>query len=186
MGEGKSYTKHVTECKESDGHLPARRLPIRCVPDDEGADWWSLGRLPPGYKCSGKILTYLSNVCRLKAHVPQWLHYLLQKLIYYKGLKPPSVPRKTKAASTETYRPPSTEASFSEMDCYECLMDLEQWLGKHIAMIPAANLTPAMKGKGKRKIQGPVKPHAYSGPARAGEIVAYGVKKEWIKSTRLC
>ncbi|PPQ77672.1 hypothetical protein CVT25_011107 [Psilocybe cyanescens] len=115
-----------------------------------------------------------------------WLHYLLQKLIYYKGLKPPSVPRKTKAASTETYRPPSTEASFSEMDCYECLMDLEQWLGKHIAMIPAANLTPAMKGKGKRKIQGPVKPPAYSGPARAGEIVAYGVKKEWIKSTRLC
>lgn len=65
-------------------------------------------------------------------------------------------------------------------------MDLEGWLGKSFATIAeATHRTPTMKGKGKRKNQDPVKPPTYSGPARAGEIVAYGVKREWIKSTRL-
>lgn len=113
----------------------------------------------------------------------QWLHYLLQKLIYSKGIKAPAVPRKPKATSQPPL-PKPTEAAFSEKDCYDCLTDIESWLGNAIAeMVPTASRS-ASKNKVRRKTQVNPKP-VFSGPRRAGEIVAYGVKKGWIKSTSL-
>ncbi|KAH9482546.1 Serine/threonine-protein kinase haspin-like protein hrk1 [Psilocybe cubensis] len=115
-----------------------------------------------------------------------WLHYLLNKLIHGKGLKPPTTPRKQKAS--DPYIPTSTEGFFSEKDCYECLVDLENWLGKSFATLAEATRVhpvSAPKGKTKRKNCDLVKPLAYSGPGCAGEIVVYGVKREWIRSTRL-
>ena len=108
----------------------------------------------------------------------------MRKLILSKGLKPPTSHRKTKGA--EAAASPA-ETAFSEKDCYDCLVDIESWLGKSIAeLTPAATLKATPKGKGKRKTQALVKPLvSSSGPARAGEIVAYGVKKGWIKATAL-
>ena len=108
----------------------------------------------------------------------------MRKLILSKGLKPPTSHRKTKG--TEAVAPPA-ETAFSEKDCYDCLVDIESWLGKSIAeLTPAPTLKATPKGKGKRKTQALVKPLvSSSGPARAGEIVAYGVKKGWIKATAL-
>ena len=111
----------------------------------------------------------------------QWLHYLLLKLLHSKGLKPP---RKTKI--TETPVPPSNaEASFTEKDCYDCLVDMENWLSTTIAEIVPSIAKSTSKTKGKRKIQASIKSSASSGPARAAEIVAYGVKKGWIKASLL-
>jgi serine/threonine-protein kinase haspin len=78
------------------------------------------------------------------------------------------------------------EASFSEKDCYDCLVDIENWLGKSIAELTPINPKMTLKGKGRRKTTAlPIKVSAHSGPARAGEIVAYGVKKGWVQATKL-
>ncbi|KAF8812229.1 hypothetical protein BYT27DRAFT_7335527 [Phlegmacium glaucopus] len=112
-----------------------------------------------------------------------WLHYLLRKLLHAKGLKPPVTPRKTK---TETSLPSSNaETPFTEKDCYDCLVDLESWLNTSIAEIVPGAAKSTVKGKGRRKTQAPVKSSANSGPARAAELVAYGVKKGWIKPSLL-
>ncbi|KAF9569114.1 hypothetical protein CPC08DRAFT_813270 [Agrocybe pediades] len=112
-----------------------------------------------------------------------WLHYLLHKLLHCKGLKPPNAIRKNKAA---TEMPVSTsEASFSEKDCYDCLVDLESWLGQCIAeRIPASSLR-TIKTKGRKKVQATAKHSTPIGPACAIEIVAYGAKKEWIKPAKV-
>lgn len=148
-----------------------------------GAAWQSfhpvtnvlVRRLP--HPTSGNLLTLY--------HYTQWLHYLLQKLIHSKGIKPPAAARKLKASSEPAAVPLSKEVTYSEKDCYDCLLDIENWLGDAIAEIAAAPKA-AVKGKGKqRKTEAPApgKRPAFNGPARAGEIVAYGVKKGWIKPT---
>lgn len=124
------------------------------------------------------------SISTLKACSRQWLHYLLRKLLSSKGLKPPGAPRKIKAPTQTSYIP-SSETSFSEKDCYECLVDIENWLGQSIASVTPRTAAPTTKGKNGRKTQTLPKAAVYSGPMRAGEIVAYGVKKEWIKATRL-
>ena len=101
--------------------------------------------------------------------------------MHSKDLKPP---RKTKV--TDTSLPPSkVEASFTEKDCYDCLVDVEKWLSTTIAEIVPSMAKSMAKSKGKREMQAPYKSSASSGPARAAEIVAYGVKKGWIKASLL-
>ena len=115
----------------------------------------------------------------------QWLHYLLQKLIHSKGIKPPGAPRKIKASSEPASAPLSKEVTYSEKDCYDCLLDIENWLGDSIVEV-AVTPKGIVKGKGKQRkteVAAPGKRPTFSGPARAGEIVMYGVKKGWIKST---
>lgn len=104
-------------------------------------------------------------------------------MIYHKGIKPPAAPRKPKV-TPETPLPPPADTAFSEKDCYDCLIDLENWLGNSITeMVPASSRT-AVKGKAKRKAQSSTKVASF-GLTRSGEIVAYGVKKGWIKATSL-
>lgn len=106
----------------------------------------------------------------------QWLHYLVQKLIHSKGLRPPASPRKTKSGTNTSCIVLNDNAAFTERDCYECLVDIEGWLAKCIAdVVPFKGRT---KGKGRQKLT-----KTMLGPACAGEIVEYGVKKNWIQST---
>ncbi|EDR12771.1 uncharacterized protein LACBIDRAFT_311589 [Laccaria bicolor S238N-H82] len=92
-----------------------------------------------------------------------WLHYLALKLLQGKGLKPPTALRKGKGPPES--QPVTTNASFTERDCYDCLVDIENWLGSCLVK----------KGKGRRKVD-----KAATGPICAGEIVGYGVKRGWI------
>ncbi|KAF9534691.1 hypothetical protein CPB83DRAFT_842772 [Crepidotus variabilis] len=111
-----------------------------------------------------------------------WLHYLLRKLLQSKGLKPPAI-RKQKGSEAALSQPAIT-GTFTEKDCYDTLVDIEEWLNKTISeLVPSGGKLPA-KGKGRRKTQATSK-NSSSGPARAGELVAYGVKKGWIKSSVL-
>ena len=81
--------------------------------------------------------------------------------------------------------PSNAETPFTEKDCYDCLMDMESWLNTTIAeIVPGATKT-TVKGKGRRKMQALIKPSDSSGPAHAAEIVAYGVKKGWLKPSLL-
>ncbi|KAF9263705.1 hypothetical protein L218DRAFT_822201, partial [Marasmius fiardii PR-910] len=101
-----------------------------------------------------------------------WLHYLLVKLLQCKRLKPPAVAKK---GQSSTQNPPST-AHFSEKECYECLIDLEGWLGECVTK-SSSRARGSMKG-GKKK-NGTVEEPSLS-PLCAGEVVEYGIKKGWI------
>jgi serine/threonine-protein kinase haspin len=93
-------------------------------------------------------------------------------------------PRKPKSSEDRT--PPISETAFSEKDCYDCLVDMENWLGKTIAETIPSGGKPLKSGRGKRKTHAPSKtPSSSSGPARAGEVVTYGVKKGWIQPSVL-
>lgn len=119
-----------------------------------------------------------------------WLHYLATKLLRAKGLKPPTTARKGKGASEGA--PVATEASgFSEKECYEALLEVEQWLGQTlIEAFPArAKATAAAaKGRGRPRatLVAPIMPLARNdGPVCAGEIVEYGSKRGWVRAGRL-
>jgi serine/threonine-protein kinase haspin len=103
----------------------------------------------------------------------QWLHYLSLKLLNSKRLKPPVAPRKGRA----TDAPSPETAAFTEKDCYDCLVDIEAWLGQCVSGLAK----PEVKSKGKKKMQ-MAKPTPI-GPTCAGEVVAYAVKKGWVMPT---
>ncbi|KAJ2922091.1 hypothetical protein H1R20_g15006, partial [Candolleomyces eurysporus] len=111
-----------------------------------------------------------------------WLHYLASKLLRSKGLKPPSVARKSKSAAEPPLRLTESPA-FSEKVCYEALVDVEQWLGQTLgSAYPARGAKASTKGRGRRATVAPVR---YDGPVSAGEIAEYGVKKGWIREIAL-
>ncbi|KAJ7639096.1 hypothetical protein FB45DRAFT_827867 [Roridomyces roridus] len=100
-----------------------------------------------------------------------WLHYLIVKLLKSKGLKAP--------ARRKTQSTPAPGAAFTERDCYECLIDLEDWLGNCVSAVVEAK----PKGKGRKKKAAPATPAPLlRGPLCAGEVVGYGVKKGWVRS----
>lgn len=103
----------------------------------------------------------------------KWLHYLTLKLLQGKGLKPPTALRKGKGPSES--QPVATNASFTERDCYDCLVDIENWLGSCLVRIAPDKTKLTVKDKGRRKVH-----KAATGPSCAGEIVGYGVKRGWI------
>jgi serine/threonine-protein kinase haspin len=106
----------------------------------------------------------------------QWLHYLTVKLLQSKGLKAP--------ARRKSQAPAVSGSAFTERDCYECLVDLEDWLGNCVAAVVAGSKR-ASKSKGKKKavpIVLPTPAALLRGPLCAGEVVGYGVKKGWVKS----
>ncbi|THH28794.1 hypothetical protein EUX98_g5388 [Antrodiella citrinella] len=90
-----------------------------------------------------------------------WLHYLVLKLLHGKRLRAPVAPRKT--AST---------AIFSEKDCYDCLVQVEDTLAGAVAgCIPQ----PIAK-KGRRKTQA----SSTIGPQSATEVLELGVDNGWM------
>jgi len=63
---------------------------------------------------------------------------------------------------------------------------MENWLEKTIAGLFPSGGKALKGGRGKRKTQVlSTASSSSSGPARAGEIVAYGVKKGWIQNSVL-
>ncbi|KAF7332260.1 Other/Haspin protein kinase [Mycena kentingensis (nom. inval.)] len=105
-----------------------------------------------------------------------WLHYLVTKLLKSKGLRAP-VRRKSQAPT-----PPN--AGFTDRDCYECLVDIEQWLGNCVDAVLAETSKGKARGRKKKAAQVPVETPAalLRGPLCAGEVVEYGVKKGWVRS----
>ncbi|KAG6903415.1 hypothetical protein C0995_005438 [Termitomyces sp. Mi166 len=96
-----------------------------------------------------------------------WLHHLAVKLMKSKRLRVPAI--------TLRISPTTDTAAFTEKDCYDCLVDIEEWL-----RICVAPFVPKAKGKGRKKAAvSTVVPPA--GPACAGEVIAYAVKKGWIQ-----
>lgn len=65
---------------------------------------------------------------------------------------------------------------FSERDCYDCLVDLEKWLGERVTGIAIP------KGKARKRTKKTPVTNANAGPTCAGEVVGYGTKKDWIQS----
>ncbi|KAJ3888788.1 hypothetical protein GG344DRAFT_52911 [Lentinula edodes] len=96
-----------------------------------------------------------------------WLHYVLTRLLHSKGLRAPAAPR-------QGVHHPSSQ--FTERDCYECLIDIEQWLAK----LTKPLLASTKKAKSKKKVAAPKVGDAP--PLCAGEIVEYGIKKRWVKA----
>ncbi|KAG2077211.1 hypothetical protein BDR04DRAFT_1088144 [Suillus decipiens] len=94
-----------------------------------------------------------------------WLHYLTQKLLHSKRLKPPATKKKSMSEPTQV----ASLTGYDEQECYESLVEIDKLLGDCI--------TAAKKGR-KRKRKMYVPP---SGPRTAGEVVLYGVQKGWIK-----
>ncbi|KAG1761367.1 hypothetical protein EDD22DRAFT_804676 [Suillus occidentalis] len=94
-----------------------------------------------------------------------WLHYLTQKLLYSKRLKPPATRKRSTAESTQM----ASLTGYDEQECYDSLVEIDKLLGDCI--------TAAKRGrKGKRKMCVPP-----SGPKTAGEVVLYGIQKGWMK-----
>ena len=111
---------------------------------------------------------------------PQWLHYLVLQLLTKKGLK---------EHSRRTPSPTAQPGVFSEMECYKALVAIEEWLGRCVAeVVASAKKQPARtrksmavgrKSMALKKTQMTI-PSSMT-PACAGEVVAYGVKKGWIR-----
>ncbi|TFK68207.1 hypothetical protein BDN72DRAFT_879180 [Pluteus cervinus] len=126
-----------------------------------------------------------------------WLHYLSLKLLQSKRLKPPSTTSSRKPGSSTLAqqahlqtpnRSSSSGTGFSEKECYDSLLDIENWLKTCISGLSRPKPV-AGTSRGRRKTQAPmamrskVKPTIPSdGPSCAGEVVAYAVKKGWIKA----
>ncbi|KAJ6539629.1 hypothetical protein B0H19DRAFT_1269926 [Mycena capillaripes] len=115
-----------------------------------------------------------------------WLHYLAVKLIKGKGLKAPARPRKSTApGAAGASGSSSSSAGFSDRECYECMLDLEEWLGRCVAAVLPA--VAGAKGKGRKKKGGAAvttvveREVVLQGPLCAGEVVGYGVKKGWVR-----
>ncbi|KAJ3544689.1 hypothetical protein NMY22_g2690 [Coprinellus aureogranulatus] len=117
-----------------------------------------------------------------------WLHYLASKLLRSKGLKAPTVAKRVKA-SGEALVASSYSSMVPERECYEALIDLEEWLGQTlIDAFPAqAKATAAAKGRGRRATLAPISTRLADrdGPACAGDVVRYGVKRGWVRPIRL-
>lgn len=95
------------------------------------------------------------------------------KLLKSKGLKAPTR-RKSQA-------PAALGAGFTDRECYECMLDLEEWLAHGVAAVAAK--CAMSKGKGRKKKAPAVPaPSPLLGPLCAGEVVGYGVKKGWVKA----
>ncbi|KAF5363743.1 hypothetical protein D9756_000196 [Leucocoprinus leucothites] len=124
-----------------------------------------------------------------------WLHYLATKLLRHKSLKAPPVARKPRLTSTVTtpidplhilqnikptsLKPSPSNTQFTEKDCYDALVDIEEWLGRCVAEVaPAVN-----KGRRRPRKTTAVVPTTASKLlcSCAGQVVGYGVKRGWIR-----
>ncbi|KAH7911578.1 hypothetical protein BJ138DRAFT_1125955 [Hygrophoropsis aurantiaca] len=107
-----------------------------------------------------------------------WLHYLVQKLLHSKRLKPPSVSSKS-AALASSKRASVSAAGYDERECYECLVEMERVL-KETVDVAMVKVKP---GKGRRRTVMPaagLKP-AHAGLGTAGAVVGYGALRGWME-----
>ncbi|TFK55565.1 hypothetical protein OE88DRAFT_1765645 [Heliocybe sulcata] len=96
-----------------------------------------------------------------------WLHYLALKLLQSKRLNPPAS-RKTSALS---------EHMFTERECYECLVEVEQVLASVVSPFNINRASSAQKGR--RKAPGPSQ-QVSGGPRSAGDVLGYAARRGWV------
>jgi len=97
-----------------------------------------------------------------------WLHYLLIKLLKSKNLRPP---RKSNS---------SASPGFTERQCYDCLVKMENLLAESVQGVQAYK--PIAIKAGRRKIASPMKTATVSpsGPGGAGDVLRFGETMGWI------
>ncbi|OSX59451.1 hypothetical protein POSPLADRAFT_1067204 [Postia placenta MAD-698-R-SB12] len=96
-----------------------------------------------------------------------WLHYLTLKLLQAKKLKPPAA-RKTATTTT---------SSFSQKECYDCLVEMEAVLGQCVAVCRA----PQVSRNGRRKTQAPTKTSVITGPKSAADVLRIAIRRGWVQ-----
>lgn len=131
-------------------------------------------------------ILWSNSVLTVFVLVLQWLHYLVVKLIHSKRLKAPPVPKKTTNANVNATTTTGTlsASSYTEKECYECLLEVEGILSREIAAkVRSPPVVAAVaKGRGGRRRTVPVPVHASEaiGISCAGDVVGYGFKKGWV------
>ncbi|EKM79875.1 hypothetical protein AGABI1DRAFT_119933 [Agaricus bisporus var. burnettii JB137-S8] len=111
-----------------------------------------------------------------------WLHYLSVKLLRHKNLKVPSTTRKPGVTNTQSI-PFDLAGSLTEKNCYDALVDIEDWLGRCInEVVPARVSQKGKTGRGRsRKTIVSTQARATPSCTCAGDVVAYGDKRGWIQ-----
>ncbi|KAH8094843.1 hypothetical protein BXZ70DRAFT_339376 [Cristinia sonorae] len=97
-----------------------------------------------------------------------WLHYLLTKLLHAKRIRAPAVSRKG-----------TTSTTFSEMDCYQCLVEVEATLAAAVAGCKPHSVAR----KGRRKTQAAARaipPEPAVAIQSASEVLDLGIENGWI------
>jgi len=74
------------------------------------------------------------------------------------------------------------DVQFSERDCYDSLVDIEDWLGRCITeAVPRVIQKPRGKGRSKKTTAPETTTLASTMYPCAGQVVVYGVKRGWIQ-----
>ena len=118
----------------------------------------------------------------------QWLHYLADKLIRGKGLKPPVIPAQKSGQLLGKPRTSAANESEREKRCYDNLVEVERALADSVAAVAkrvkAANFKKSRKPR-KTNLTG-------TGPATdvqgsksctlscAGDVLDFGIRKGWV------
>ncbi|KZV69868.1 hypothetical protein PENSPDRAFT_753035 [Peniophora sp. CONT] len=96
-----------------------------------------------------------------------WLHYLTRKLLKSKGLRaPPSARKSTSASSLE----------FSERDCYEALVEVDELLGRTLEAVKKS------ARKGRRMTQAAAKVVDDPDVRDSRDVVKFGARRGWIRA----
>ncbi|KAF7792874.1 hypothetical protein EIP86_003975 [Pleurotus ostreatoroseus] len=95
-----------------------------------------------------------------------WLHYIVDKLLNAKRLRAPMVPRKSIVAST-----------YSERECYECLLEVE---GVLRAAIASYEVGTGKKGRRKTQIAAKTRVSDAACPRTAADMLDFGVERGWV------
>lgn len=119
----------------------------------------------------GEQLNYIELSLRPDADFLQWLHYLSLKLLHSKRLRPPASSRKSVA--------PTTSPTFTERECYQCLVETEEMLGRCLA----ACKSPLVGRKGRRKTQASVKVTGGVSPEprSAADVLQFAIDRGWVR-----
>lgn len=126
-----------------------------------------MGGLPASHQRHGKLPLSLPRVSVSRSsHLAQWLHYLLDKLLHAKRLRKPIAPKKPAKEGT----PPT----FTELECWECLTEVEGVLRGALDDVRRATAK-----KGRRKTQA-VKPAAEGRLACAVDVVELAYERGWL------
>jgi len=104
-----------------------------------------------------------------------WLHYILNKLLKSKKLRPPAAPRNTTAG------PVKKSAFFSERECYQCLVDMERLLGAYLEK-QTQKRKPAVKARRKTTVVTPAVEleSVVQSFTCAGDVLKHGISMGWV------
>ncbi|OBZ76602.1 Serine/threonine-protein kinase haspin [Grifola frondosa] len=104
-----------------------------------------------------------------------WLHYLSLKLLRSKCLRAPAISRKNTAVA-------ASSSIFTERECYQCLVEMEDILSTCVAVCRP----PSTGRKARRKVQAPMKTSSALGPKSATEVLRIALDRGWVTLEGSC